>query len=260
MKIALFLFFSLMLNAWAQIETEKWVQETDDPMIYDKIQKNKDITLQNDILYKEKNSVTGVYDSIHYTGHEQNSLTALLHMNSDVRAPFNLLALELDYWRKITRTWLAFSGSYTQTQFSEVTLNRSQKSASRNPSAEENFQRKDSSAVTLMSGGIGFGYRFRPQLSFWPTLESADVFHSVAAYFTYNLMHDDFRAKDYLGPGISADYELNKRFGSDWGIGAKFSYHIAFVNRAPENSSEPSSDTRLNLSWASLAVSLAYFF
>ena len=260
MKIVLFLFFFIFSSAWAQIETEKWIQETDDPMIYDKIQKNKDITLQNDILYKEKNSVTGVYDTIHYTGHEQNSLTALLHLNSSVQVPFNLIGLELEYWRKLTRTWLTFSGNYIKSQFGELTLNRTAKSNSRNASAEENFQRKDSSAVTLMSGGMGFGYRFRPQLSFWPTLESADVFHSVSAYLTYNLMHDDFRGKDYTGPGISADYQLNKRFGSDWGIGGKFAYHIAWVKRARENTTEPSTDTQLNLSWASLAVSLAYFF
>lgn len=217
----------------------------------------KEYGVEEDLLVMDKNSITGVYDTIYFTEKDRHRWTMLAKTNANLKRSTNLWGGDLLYGYNLNIFWIEFFASWMHADFREIS--ELPVRSSTNPYAEANSNRAASSKQKLISVGIGPGYRFLVP-------EGVNIFHlrnlfqTVSVWATYNKLNDSATLFEYDGFGLRADYGIHKRVSSGFHYGIRLGYQLAEVTREQKIPNESASDRKLFLSWMTLALDLGFYF
>lgn len=208
---------------------------------------------------KNINAAKGIIEKIYLPSNDTSRFGLGFLANLRPDQFFRVKTYEFQYSKrdKEYELWWVFNASLLNTEFSQISQNIvATDSNSHSQEAESENIRPDQAKQTLFL--IGFGVLFRDQFPLNLNF-SKDLLHEVSTIINYVSLKDDFRQKNYNGPGLKVDYGLHKRISPFYHLGIRLSYHLASVTRKELYHQEPSSDRRLILTWASMGLELTFY-
>lgn len=211
------------------------------------LRENEEVFLRQESLLMEDQ---GGYMEAHYTGLDLNRFSLGYHLSSNYQDFSELTSLEIMFSRQLrnfTELWISFMAKRTTGLYDAM--------------ADEVLSgngdvRREGSKQSFTTLGLGGGYRFRALAA---ALPSDRFFETVDAYLTYNYHLDGATSEQYQGFGLMADYGLHYRATESFFYGAKLSYNIATVARAPEDN-EKLIDRSLAFGWLSFGLEMGYYY
>ncbi|MFZ4712095.1 MAG: hypothetical protein ACOYL6_00150 [Bacteriovoracaceae bacterium] len=254
--ILLFLFtLFLSSNAFAVIRPELFEEEENfEKLSNDDVKAKKDITLKNEAMITDTNSYTGIKDREYYTGNDHHKLSGSYQLNPRITKPFDFSSFELNYGYKMWGLW--WQGFVARSAGTWDTVAENKEIGGTGADSEARFQRPKNSRETLMSYGLGVGYRFR---MIYEWLKIDDLFETISVYGARHSLNESYRDLNYTGYGFRADYGIHMRATSSFFYGLKGSYNIGKVTRSL-GEKESHSDASLAISWISLGFEAGYFY
>lgn len=221
----------------------------------DELIEKKDLTMQNESIIYDLNKNTGIKDKSHYTGKDNYKFSGHYFGNIEVNKFTNISTFEMNYSVKISNFWVESFIGRTSSTFKTISENKTKNNNALSTS-EARYIRPDDSKETLLSLGLGIGYRFKFIYRF---LETTDIFETVSAFATRHILDESYRGTNYNGYGFRADYGIHKRATTSFFYGVKGSYNIGAVKRRLEDG-ESRSEGTLSLSWLALGIEAGYYF
>jgi len=221
------------LNAWATADT---------------------LTMEDNenLILKEKNSSTGIYDDDYETTKDDSRLSFLYRTNANLKKMDGLSSYEIAYAKKIDLFWGEFFLSQTAARFETITT--------QNENIEPYSADKDQSNTKLTSFGAGFSLRSTIVQNILNNVINAErFFETSSADITYNTFTSDYSSK-FSGYGFRADYGIHYRAYPSFHIGPHFNYNLVAVKKAPEADRNTSSSRTLLLTWTTFGIDLSFYF
>ena len=253
-----FLFFFIVLFPMAfAADPFDLTEEERDPDTQEILIKKPEKYLRHESMIYDLNTDLGINDQRKYTGTDANRFAIAGHVSADYEHVTNILGYEFNYMRKTSRfnqIWYGMQFFQNKTFFDAITQNHS--SDSGNANAESQTQRPNNVQSKVLGFGPGVGYRLKLLMEFLPT---EDVFETIDVYGNYVIMDDDYTKNEYKGYGLTTNYGIHKRSGSNFFYGGKLSYNIASVTRR-QIGNESKSDRTFTLGWLSVAFELGFFY
>lgn len=234
----------------------KLTPEEQNPSGDDVLFRRKEQFQRDERMVQEYNDDLGIRDDRRWTGDDRNRLSGAFHLNGQYEFMQELQSLELTWMRRVpnwSKLWWGATYRRTNTGFGNITDNRSDTG---NPNAEGAFQRPKDAKQTINAAGVGAGYRFRLLTDF---MNTENTFETVNVWAMYTTLAESFIGENYNGWGMTADYGLHRRVRSSFFWGGKFTYNLAWVERAKRGAEAPQ-DRSLSLGWFSLALEAGFFF
>jgi hypothetical protein len=223
----------------------------------DDINRRRVEKLQHDEkMISEFDSDLGVTKERRWTGLDRNRISGALHLGGRYEFMRELQGFEFTWMRRVenwSKLWWGGTIRRAQTGFGEITQNRAPDG---NTNSEGAFQRPKSADQTLTTMGLGAGYRFR--LLTW-ILDTENTFETVNVFANRVTLDESFIKETYAGWGMSTDYGLHFRTRSSFFWGGKFTYNMAWVERAKRGTEAPE-ERSLSLGWYTLALEAGFFF
>ena len=230
------IFFTLLLNlrVWAFQDTTK-MEESDN------------------LILKEKDSSTGIYDTTYETTQDTSRFGILYRTNANMKKMDGLTSYEAVYGKKMDLFWAEIFVSKANGRFECL--------ASNNENVGPSSSDLDQSSVSVTTLGAGLSLRTTLVQEVLNSIINAErFFETSAAALTYNSFNDSFRGKTFTGPGFRADYGIHYRAYPSFHIGPHFSYNLAVVKKPKEEGSEMSNSRSLVLSWTTIGLDLSFYF
>ncbi len=260
----LFITLALTLVAvtplWAAYDNpEEAFQLTQDEVAppSDDINRRRVEKLQRDEkMVSQMNEELGIAEESRWSGLDRNRLSGAFHLNGRYEFMRELQGFELTWMRRVenwSKLWWGATLRQTQTGFGEITQNRAPDG---NAQSEGAYQRPRDAEQTLTSMGVGAGYRFRLLTDF---MRTENTFETVNVWALRTSLEESFIKETYAGWGWSADYGLHRRTSSSFFWGGKFTYNLAWVERAKRGTEAPE-ERSLALGWYTLALEAGFFF
>lgn len=252
-----FILFSLSLSqGFAQSRPILYQDEENyTKMTNDQLLEKKDVTLQDDSIIYDLNKDTGVKDKSHYTGRDGYKLSGHYMGNVELNKFTDISAFEFNFSKRFAEIWVETFVGRTAATFKAISENK-KSNINALSTSEARYIRPDNSSETLLSAGVGIGYRFKMIYQF---IDTTDVFETISAFVTRHILDESFRGTNYNGYGFRADYGIHKRSTTSFFYGAKASYNFGAVKRRL-NDGESRSEGTLSLSWLALGFEAGYYF
>lgn len=255
--LSLFLCFSICTGAIAQVRPELFQEEENfGKLSNDELKTKPEITLKDEAMISNFNSSTGIKDSEYYTGKDKHMLAGAYHVNPNITKISDLSSFEVSYAYKVYSVWAQAILTQTAGKFDGVSENKDVNAQTTNTNSEYRFQRPYNSKETILSYGVGVGYRFR---MIYEWIKFDNMFETIGVYAMKHALNESYRDLSYNGYGFRADYGIHKRAGQSFFYGIKGSYNIGKVTRSLEEG-ESKADGSLALSWISMGFQVGYWF
>lgn len=222
--------------------------------------KDKDHYLKNEILIDDFDTEKGVHSDRIYTGNDRHHFTVSYQFSPDYSDLVKIQAFEAQYHYRFNNmhdTWVGFMVKKDQNKFSAISSNSS--TATRTTTSTDDYEllRADETEMSILSAGLGVGYRFKLLLEFFKTEQT---FEKVMVFFNYLSMTDGEYNFDYSGYGLTADYSLLVRSGKNFIYGIKLTYNMGIVKKKALIEEESSVDRTRSIGWLSSGFVLGYNF
>lgn len=224
-------------------------------MSNDELLEKKEVTLQDDSIIYDMNSDTGIKDKSHYTGRDNYKLSGNYLGHFELNKFTDISSFDFNFSKRFSEVWVETFISKTAATFKAISENK-QLNINAQTTSEARWIRPDDAKQSLISMGVGIGYRFKMIYQF---IETNDVYETITAYVSRHLLDESFRGDDYNGYGLRADYGIHKRSSTSFFYGAKASYNFGWVKRHLADG-ESDTDGTLSLSWLSLGVEAGYYY
>ena len=207
-----------------------------------------------DMLLKEKNESSGIYDISYKTSDDTQRLSAIYRTNTDTGKLSSLSAYEFSYAKKLDVFWLEFFYARTTGRFDALGNN--------NPNITVMTEESESSITTISTLGSGFSYRSRViQELLGEMIDAERVFETTSTAMTYNSLSNSYYEKAFRGYGMRADYGIHYRVSPALHWGPHFSYNLAVVKKDPTDDLKTNSaDRSLLLSWTTWGIDFSIYF
>ncbi len=206
-------------------------------------------SLKEGAVLKRRDSETGLFMKDYNTDSDQNRLSFLYHVNSDLTALTEVQTFEAIYAHRFNELWFELFGFRTVGEFKDLTANNPYEGAA----TDELISSSDT--VTAFGGSISYRDSWIGHL-----LDTEKVFTTTAAGIGWYSFNQTFRDKSYSGPGLKADFGVHRRSTRTMHYGIKMSYHLASVKRAAEDETETSSARAHTLTWLTFGFDLSFYF
>lgn len=253
-----FIYFSLLFTSLSFAQSRPILYQEEEnfkKMSNDQLLDKKEITLQDDSIIYDMNKDTGIKDKSHYTGRDNHKLSGHYFGNVALNKFTDISAFEVNYSMRFSEIWVESFLGRTATTFKVISENKTPNINALSTS-EARYIRPDASRETLLSAGIGIGYRFKMIYQF---IETNDVFETISAFGTRHILDESFRGTNYNGYGFRADYGIHKRATTSFFYGGKLSYNFGAVKRRLADG-ESRREGTLSLSWVALGFEAGYYF
>ncbi len=204
------------------------------------------------------NTDLGIKDQRRYTGTDRNRLSLAGHVSGDYEHFSDIIAVDFTYMRRTERynqIWYGLQVFQNNTYFDAITQNQEPQTGD-NPNDESQIQRPNNTKASVFAGGLGVGYRFKFLMDFFQT---ENVFETVDVFVNYVAFDEKFTKQKYAGYGLTTNYGIHKRSGSNFFYGGKLSYNLASVTRDAIDGENKSSRS-FGLGWLTLGLELGLFF
>lgn len=206
--------------------------------------------------FKIKNRETGVFDTTIKLSDDKSKVTLAYRGDTGISTFNSVQAMSGSYGVRVGRPWVEFLYSQESGDFLSFAENSSQTST-RNSNAEGNFIRGNGDQISKKTLGAGVTYRYN---TVGELFNSPKLFDLISAYLTYNQFNDNFRGKNFSGPGVLVTYAANYRLFKDWEIGPLFSYEIASVKRPIAGEGETSGDRSILIANMRMGLNLTLYW
>ncbi len=206
-------------------------------------------SLKEGAVIKKRDSETGLFMKDYNTDSDQNRLSFLYHVNSDLTALTDVQTFEAIYAHRFNELWFELFGFRTTGNFKDLTANNPAEGAA----TEDILTSEDT--VTAFGGSISYRDSWIGHL-----LDTEKIFTTTAAGIGWYSFNQTFRDKTYSGPGLKADFGIHRRSTRTMHYGVKMSYHLASIKRASEFDQETSSARAHTLTWLTFGFDLSFYF
>jgi hypothetical protein len=257
MKLKTLLLLSFIsLNSYSQELDDIWKDKNKKNVDKTKILNYEEVVLDEESLFGGDPTESGFPTDSHYSGNDAFRFTVNILGNPSYQDFTDLTSVEVHMAMKLDQTWLEGFIGFTDTNFERIASNRENVNVV-NPNSESNFIRNDNTEEKMRILGLGTGYRFK---FFSEILAWNNVYETISAFATYTSLDESGRNLTYSGPGLKADYGLNRRFNQSFFAGFKLSYNLSLVTRDALSEIENKKDRTLTLSWMSVGVGMGFYF
>jgi hypothetical protein len=248
LRFLVFLFFSQLAGAsdYLQLSEEELNPSTKEILI----QKPEKHLRSESVIY-DLNTELGIKDQRRFTGSDKHKIAMAGHLSGQYEFLTDLLGAELNYMYRLdryNRIWIGAQIFQHQSFFDSVAKNRS--------SEDSTVSRPNNTNIGLMGYGPGMSYRFKLLLDF---IETEDVFETIDVFINYVTFADRYVNQTYQGFGLTTNYGLHKRSGTNFFYGGKISYNVASVSRS-KFADEIDSKRSYAIGWLGLGFELGFFF
>ncbi len=247
-KILLFL-CTLSFNASLTLHAQEFGSDDDLTTTFTQDDLAELESFEKGAVLKKRDVDTGLFLKDYNTYNDQNRLSFLYHVNSDLTALTDVQTFEAIYAHRFDELWLELFGFRTSGNFKDLTSNNPYEGAA----TEDIITSEDT--VTAFGSSISYRDNWIGHL-----FDTDKVFTTTTAGVGWYSFHQTFRDKTYSGPGLKADFGIHRRSTRTMHYGMRMSYNLASVKREAEFDGESSSARAQTLSWLSFGVDLSFYF